>query len=76
MEKEKNYRERRIQLNKPVQCGGNSNVTGENFNAASMWVARIRIDRDVRENDGPRQTPALCLPGKGGIGLCGVLRLY
>ena len=27
MEIEENYRERRVQLNKPAQCGGNGNIT-------------------------------------------------
>ena len=27
MEIDKNYRERRVQPNKPVQCGGNGNIT-------------------------------------------------
>ena len=32
----KKYRERRVQLNRPVQCGGKSNITEKNRNIASM----------------------------------------
>ena len=47
---EKKYRERRVQLNKPVQYGGNNNITEKNVmpHVASMCVARIaRYEREM-----------------------------
>ena len=45
---EENYREKRVQLNKPVQRGGNSNTTEKTVMVAPMCVARCK-DLGVRE---------------------------
>ena len=48
IEVDKSYRERCVQLNKPVQCEGNSSIYRKNSKIASMCVARIaRCGREM-----------------------------
>ena len=54
----KKYRERRVQLNRPVQCGGKSNITEKNRNIASMCEHLEGCS--MLEKGGPRNALLLC----------------
>ena len=68
MEIEENY-QRRVQLNKPVQCGGNGNITEKNVKLRPCvnTCEGALCKRDVTPLT-RRYTPALCLLGGGGGG--------
>ena len=45
----KKYRERRVQLNRPVQCGGNSNITEKLYYPLNKPVACVLLGLAVRD---------------------------
>ena len=45
----KKYSERRVQLNKPVQCGGNSNITEKTVARSILSMCAARMARRERE---------------------------
>ena len=66
MEIDKSYRERRVQLNKPVQCGGNGNITEKDVKSCPYVNTRegALCKRDLTPLT-RRYTPALCVLGGG-----------
>ena len=55
---EKNYREKRVQLNRPVQCGGNSNITEKTV--ISCPCVNTAEGCSMLEKGGPRNALPMC----------------